>query len=226
MIEVEQIRIIAGLAMLSISSGIDIWKREIHDYYWLIFGAIALVISVIFWSESYLVRIGYAMIIAPIALIVWRMGLFGGADAFALIVLAGLCPVLTLSQNPVTPLTTLSNAAILIIIPISLNLIRNSYAVVTGQRIFEGFEESRGKKIAASMIGHKSKNPKYGFSIEELKEGKKKFSLRIHNAETAEFCTSPNTWITQGIPYLLLITGGFIIQLIFGDIFLNFFKMF
>ena len=166
------------------------------------------------------------MIIAPVALIVWRMGLFGGADAFALIVLAGLCPVQTLSENLVTPFTTLSNAAILIVVPISLNLIRNSYAIICGQRIFEGFEETRGKKIIASMIGHKSKNPKYGFSIEELKEGKKKFSLKVHNAETAEFCTSPNTWITQGIPYLLLITGGFCIQIIFGDVFLSFFQMF
>ena len=225
MIEVEQIRIIMGLTMLSIASGIDIWKREIHDYYWLIFGIIAVIISVIFWNESYFFRIGYAMIIVPIALIVWRMGLFGGADAFALIVLAGLCPVLTLSQNPVTPFTTLSNAAILIIVPISLNLIRNFYCVIRAQKIFDGFEESTGRKILASMIGHKSKNPKYGFSIESTSEGRKKFSLKIHNAETAEFCTSPNTWITQGIPYLLLITGGFIIQLIFGDIFLSFFKM-
>ena len=70
-------------------------------------------------------------------------------------------------------------------------------------------------------MGYKSKNPKFAFSIEKIEKGKKKLDLVIHHAEDQEFCTTPNTWITPGIPYLLLITGGFLIQLIYGDIILS-----
>jgi preflagellin peptidase FlaK len=60
-------------------------------------------------------------------------------------------------------------------------------------------------------MGYKSKNPKFAFSIEKTEKGKKKLDLAIHHAEDQEFCTTPDTWITPGIPYLLLITGGDII---------------
>ncbi len=70
-------------------------------------------------------------------------------------------------------------------------------------------------------MGYKSKNPKFGFAIEKIENGEKKFDLAMHHAENQEFCTTSNTWITPGIPYLLLITGGFIIQLFYGDVILS-----
>ena len=151
----------------------------------------------------------------------WRLGLFGGADAFALIALAVIAPMATISENVITPFTALSNAAILFVIPFLMNIIRNTIAQIKGERIFEGFDESVGKKIAAVVMGYKAKNPKFGFAIEKTENGKKKLDLALHHAENQEFCTKPNTWITPGIPYLLLITGGFIIQIFYGDILLG-----
>ena len=216
--DVFQLRVVIALVMLTVSSGLDIWKREIHDYYWMVFGAIAVIISVITFDQSNIPILLYSLIIVPIALVLWRFGLFGGADAFALIVLAGLCPLATLSDRTITPFTTLSNAAVLIVVPICWNLARNGFSILRGRKIFDGFDDSRARKIFAAMIGHQSKNPKFSFSIEHIINGKKRFRIQIHNAETAEFCTTPNTWVTQGIPYLLLITGGFCIQLLYGDI--------
>lgn len=178
----EVIGISVALVMLILGSIIDIWKREIHDYYW----------------------IG-----------------FGGTDAFALIALAVIAPMATLTDNPISPFTTLSNAAILFVIPFLINIIRNGMAKIKGEDIFEGFEESNPKKIIAMLIGYKAKNPKFAFSIEKIENGKKKISLTMHHAENQEFCDTPNTWITPGIPYLLLITGGFVIQLLFGDVILG-----
>ena len=123
--DVFQLRIVVGLVMLSVSSGLDIWKREIHDFYWLVFGAITVIISVLAFDQLNIATLLYSLIIVPIALVLWRLGLFGGADAFALIVLAGLCPMATLSNSIITPFTTLSNAALLIVVPISWNLARN-----------------------------------------------------------------------------------------------------
>lgn len=214
--------VILALVMLILGSIIDVWKREIHDYYWIGFGGAGLVLA--FFSPDVatrLVSIGFALVVAPFVIIVWRIGLFGGADAFALIALAVIAPMATMSDNQISPFTTLSNAALLFIIPFLFNMFRNMISQLRGANIFEGFDESLPKKIIASFIGYKSKNPKFAFSIEKIEKGKKKLDLSIHHAEYQEFCTTPDTWITPGIPYLLLITGGFIIQLIYGDVILS-----
>lgn len=213
-----------GLALTMLIGGsiIDIWKREIHDYYWIGFGSVGFLL--VFISSdliSNLLTIGFALIIAPFSILMWRIGLFGGADAFALIALAVIAPIATISENPVTPFTTLSNAAVLFVIPFLINIVRNTIAQIKGEHIFEGFNESAGKKLVAILIGYKAKNPKFGFAIEKIENGKKKLDLAFHHAENQEFCTKPNTWITPGIPYLLLITGGFIIQIVYGDIILG-----
>ena len=211
-----------ALTMLIVGSIIDVWKREIHDYYWIGFGVCGFLL-VFFSAEltSNLLTIGFALIIAPFVILMWRLGLFGGADAFALIAIAVIAPLATISENPVTPFTTLSNAAILFVIPFLINITRNIIAQIKGENIFEGFDENTGKKIAAALIGYKAKNPKFGFAIEKTIKGKKKFNLALHHAENQEFCTKPNTWITPGVPYLLLITAGFIIQIFYGDILLG-----
>ncbi len=214
--------VILALIMLVLGSIIDIWKREIHDLYWIGFGGAGIVLALLNPDIiTQLLSIGFALIIAPFVIIVWRIGLFGGADAFALIALAVIAPMATFSDNPTSPFTTLSNAALLFVIPFLFNLIRNAVSQIRGNNIFEGFDEPTYKKVIASFMGYKSKNPKFAFSIEKTEEGKKKLDLAIHHAEDQEFCTTPNTWITPGIPYLLLITGGFLIQLIYGDIILS-----
>ena len=216
------IGIVVALVMLIIASIVDIWKREIHDYYWIGFG-IGGVLLIFLSSDiiSDLMTLGFALIIAPFVILVWRIGLFGGADAFALITLAVIAPVATLSENPVTPFTTLSNAVILISIPLIINVLRNTLSKIKGNDIFEGFDESAVKKTIAIIMGYRSKNPKFGFAIEKTRKGKKRLDLKLHHAENQEFCTKPDTWITPGIPYLLLITGGFIIQLFYGDLLLG-----
>ncbi len=211
-----------ALTMLIVGSIIDIWKREIHDYYWIGFGVVGFLL--VFISPDLttnLLTIGFALIIAPFAILMWRLGLFGGADAFALIALAVIAPLATISENPITPFTTLSNAAILFVIPFLINISRNIIAQIKGENIFDGFDESTGKKIVAVLMGYKAKNTKFGFAIEKTKKCNKKFDLALHHAENQEFCTKPNTWITPGVPYLLLITAGFIIQILYGDILLG-----
>lgn len=220
--DIANIRILLALVMLSIASIIDIWKREINDILWIVFGAAAVVL--IFFEPDLantLKNIGIAMIIVPIVLVIWRLGVFGGADALGLIVLAALAPQATLSENLMTPISTLTNAAILSVIPIFVNVIRNLIALLNHKDIFEGFNETRTKKILAVFLGYRARNPKYGFPLETMEENHKKLNFSFHNAEKAEFCDKPDTWITPAMPYILYITGGFVLQLIFGDIILN-----
>lgn len=220
--ELFAIRIILAFSMLAIGCFFDIWKREVHDYLWIGFSGASLAILLVEPSPmGAIIEIGYALLIAPIVIIVWRMGLFGGADAFALMTLAVIAPQFTLSENVITPFTTLSNAAFLFVVPLLVNALRNVTSIIKHENIFEGFNETTGKKIIAMFIGYRAKNPQYGFSIEKQDGAIKKLEFSFHHAENEEFANTSNTWITPGIPYLLLITGGFIIQIIYGDIILS-----
>ena len=224
--ELNQLRIIAAIAMLGYASYTDVTKREVSDYIWIVFGALSVVLLFLepqFWQA--LTNVGISLIVAPIVLIIWRLGMFGGADAFAIIVLALLVPQITMSENTITPFTILTNAVIISIIPFFVNLTRNLIAIGNKNDIFEGFSETRKKRIIALFIGYKAKNPKYSFSIEKKVGKHKKLNLVMHHAEYAEFCEKPNTWVTPGIPYMLFITAGFLVQLFYGDIIFSFFGL-
>ncbi|MDX1596421.1 MAG: A24 family peptidase C-terminal domain-containing protein [Nitrosopumilaceae archaeon] len=225
-LDINIIRISIAVCMLSIATALDIKNREIHDGLWIIFGVISAVL--LFFEpnlQQTLLTIGFSLIVAPFVLLMWRFGLFGGADAFGVIVLASLAPMTTLSEHTVTPFTIVVNSAILSILPLVGNLIKNLIALAKKENIFEGFEESALKKIFAMFIGYRSKNPKYSFSIEQTIGGEKKLDLRLHNSDKEQFCYTKNTWVTLGLPYMVFIFGGFLIQLIYGDIFFNIFNI-
>ena len=225
-IDINHLRIILAIGMLGLASFYDVKKREISDLIWIIFGIIAILL--IFLEpdfDSFIITLGISLIVAPFVLIIWRLGLFGGADAFAVIVLSALVPQATFSENVVTPFTILTNAVILSISPMIVNFVRNLIKVAKKENIFEGFNETKTKQILAMFIGYKAKNPKFGFSIEKKSGKRKKLNLSLQHAEYAPFCTTPNTWITPGVPYMLFIAAGFVLQLLYGDIVFNFFGL-
>ncbi|MGI0089118.1 MAG: prepilin peptidase, partial [Nitrosopumilaceae archaeon] len=146
LLDISSLRIIFALTMLAIASVLDIWKREIHDYLWIGFGTVAVVL--IFFEPNMsdaLKSTGISLIIVPLALAIWRFGIVGGADALGLIVLGGLAPLATISDNAVSPFTTLTNAALLSTITLIANAVRNLITISRNQNIFEGFEETRIK---------------------------------------------------------------------------------
>lgn len=225
--DLNLLRIFLALGMLGYASYTDVTKREISDFIWVVFGALAAVLLIFEPNlTDALLNIGFSLIVAPIVLIIWRSGFFGGADAFAIIILAVLVPQITLTDGMVTPFTILTNTVLISIIPLFINLFRNIVSIASKNDIFEGFNEPARKKIMAMFLGYRAKNPKYGFSIEKKAGKNKKLNLVLHHAEYAEFCTTPNTWITPGVPYMLFITSGFIAQLLFGDIIFSFFSSF
>ncbi len=226
--DINSIRIILALFMLGIASYTDVKKRGIDDRVWMIFGGFAAVL--LFFTPNLfnsLITIGISLIIVPVALFIWRIGFFGGADAFALIVLAALAPESTFSISQVHPFTTLINTALLSIIPVGANVMRNIISILRHENIFKGFEnETRKNKIIAMFVGHRSKNPKFSFSIEKRDGNSRRLDFALKNADNEEFCSSSDTWVTPGMPYMIYIFGGFIIQLVYGDIIFNIIKMF
>jgi len=221
-VDIFQIRILFAIVMLSSATVIDIKKREISDLMWIIFGVISVIL--LFFEENMIQAafgVGFSLIVAPLVLILWRFGLFGGADALGLIVLSALAPMATFSESAVSPFSILVNSALLSITPMLINFVRNSIRILRKEDIFQNFDEPKSKKIFAMFLGYKSKNPKYSFSLETQVGGKKRLNIALHHSDTAEYCTTPNTWVTPGLPFMIFIFAGFILQLIFGDIILK-----
>ncbi len=220
--DIFYIRILLALVMLSSATIIDIRKREISDLMWIIFGVIA---GILLFFEPDIVEaafgVGFSLIVAPLVLILWRFGLFGGADALGLIVLSALALMATLSDLAVSPFSILVNSALLSVSPMIINFIRNSVLILRKEDIFHDFDETKSKKIFAMFLGYRSKNPKYSFSLERQEGKKKRLNIALHHSDTAEYCTTPDTWVTPGLPFMIFILGGFIIQLLFGDVILR-----
>lgn len=220
--DIFQIRILFAIVMLASATIIDIRKREISDLMWVVFGAVSVIL--LFFEEDIiqaLFGVGFSLIVAPVVLILWRFGLFGGADALGLIVLSALAPMATLSDSVVSPFSIVVNSALISITPMIINFTRNSIRLLRKDNIFQDFEEPTLKKIFVMFIGYKSKNPKYSFSLETQVGKKKKLNIALHNSDTAEYCNTPNTWVTPGLPFMIFIFGGFILQLFFGDVILS-----
>ncbi len=218
-LDIGHIRILLALVMLVSATIIDIRKREISDLMWIIFGVIA---GVLLFFEPNLMEaalsVGFSLIVAPLVLVLWRFGLFGGADALGLIVLSALAPMATLSDSAISPFTILVNSALISISPMIINFVRNSVLILRNQDIFHDFDETKSKKIFAMFLGYRAKNPKYSFSLEQKVGNKKRLNITLHHSDTAEYCTTPDTWVTPGLPFMIFILGGFIIQLLFGDV--------
>ena len=225
--EITIVRMIAAFAMLGLASFFDLKKREINDMLWIGFSALSIVL--IFFSPEIWTSIrivGVSLIIAPVTLVLWRFGVFGGADAFCLIVLASLAPMFTLSASQITPFSTLTNAAILSVTPLFVNLCRNVVSILRKEDIFAGIDETRTKKIIAVFIGYKAKNPKYSFSLERMVDGKKRLDFSLKHAEQTLFCNDQGVWVTPGVPYVLYIAAGFVVQVLYGDIIFNAIRLF
>jgi preflagellin peptidase FlaK len=129
--------------------------------------------------------------------------------------------MITINASQITPFSTLTNAAILSISPLFVNLCRNVIAIMRKEDIFKGIDETRTKKMIAMFIGYKAKNPRYSFSLERIVDGKKQLDFSLKHAEQTLFCDEKEVWVTPGVPYVLYITAGFTIQVFFGDIIFN-----
>lgn len=235
-IDIELIRILLAAGMLGGASFFDMRKREVSDLLWVFFGIIALAVYALefAYGETFdpLTTTIPILIAAAVSFGIYKSGLFGGADALALVTLAVILPTFSgrlenilpagsaFLLHPIVPLVVLSNAVILSLFQIGFNLINNAaYASKNPGRLFEGLEhESIGRKIVAVAIGYRTGRPGYAFPIEQTIDGRRQFSFAPKNAETAEYESRRNVWVTRGTPFLAFMLAGFIVMLFVGDL--------
>jgi preflagellin peptidase FlaK len=249
----EASRVLLSLFFLAFSSLYDFKTREVSNKMWIIFGPAGFALLFLQFLTDYsvsgegvliqwLVSIGLTTIIA---LVLFYVGFFGGADSKALICLSIALPVYPSFTYeyirilvPFFPIAVLVNSvlgsSLLVVFIIGYNLCR---MLLKGERLFEGLEkEPFWSKIVAFATGFRvdSEKMKKGshymplewFSREE--DGKIIRHLKVtprleddpqKEAQLAEFLNELHgkMWVTPGLPFLVFVTAGFIAALLVGD---------
>ena len=219
-----EIRLIACAVMLVLASVMDLKKREISDKIWISFAGLGLLITAIEFSSNSINMFQYAFgiaITAPIAYGVYRSGLFGGADAKALVAIAVLVPFydLPFKIHGFTAFTVLTNATILTFAHVAHNVVRNAIDLGKGKPVFEGFEESGLRKTLAFFLGFRTAAPNgYLFAMESVSDGKRRFNFHPGSYDDYVNANVKNLWVTPALPFIVYMALGFLFMIMFGDL--------
>jgi len=226
----DLVRMALALAMFGCACYFDLKKRSVSDFLWIGFASAAGIVYVFDFPSSYGEGIMTAFSIGLAAAVsygIYRSGLFGGADMLAIITFSAIMPLYGYSSlirlegtppsfHPFAPLIVLTNAVVLSLVQVIWNLLRN---FARKDRLFEGLQhEPASKKILAVMIGQRSENPKFAFPIERVVNGKREFDFALKPAETAEYETRKDVWVTSATPFLAFIAAGYGMMILGGDI--------
>jgi preflagellin peptidase FlaK len=248
---VDAARILLSLAMLGYTSWVDLKTREVYDIVWAVFGALGLILNVYEIYVGSLTLILFAVSVAfsaALALIIGYLGLYGWADALALIALSILHPVQPRSVSPILgiasiiyPLSLFSNSALAGASFAIVLFLRNVITASRGERLFQGFEGgSTMKKVAVMFTGVKMRTssvrgPPFQYPLElppeEGSSGRRLILLPdIQDDDSAEEIFSTlreeglsSVWVSHTLPFLVFITIGYIMTLTIGDLALAFF---
>jgi preflagellin peptidase FlaK len=242
--------ILITLVFFSLGSYFDLKSREVSDRVWLAYApfGVALTIGrlIVDQSASFLVLASICLTVV-LSFGLFYLGLFGGADAKAI-----LCMGLAIPINPSTyrPLIGYAYPFFPIIVTITSYLCSTSVVLWLGLRnivdylhrgeqMFEGFHEESGwRKALACLTGFpvelaRLRSTFYLYPMEKIVQSEstvhRAFRLFVSAEEDREqeILTLENqlqqieyageVWVTPGLPQLLFLLIALIITLIAGD---------
>lgn len=229
------LKIIFGGIILFHASYLDIKKREIEEWHWIVLVIVGLVhaIYLSFMFQSFrplLITGGVFFLMFGIALLLFYLGLFGGGDGKMLMGIGALLPSLPGKEYAfgLFPISVFDNALILsILLPIAIlfyNIFRRDSP--------KEYDSGKIKKILAMLVGYRIKTEKLSdkfYPLEEFKNGKRTIRLFIgdldfdfgkYKDELNEKGLE-NLWATPGLPFVVPITFGYFVAVFFGDIMLR-----
>lgn len=245
-------RVVLCLGFLIYASWSDYKTREVSNKVWAIFGPLALALTgfqfLVFSSQPFELITTYVLsfaITSGLALAIFYVGGFGGADAKAFICIALALPIYPsalLAQpvgfvSPLFPITIFTNSVLLGALSVFYTLFRNLlWSARNKKSMFEGMkQESFGHKVLAVISGYKVKLSKlengHMYPLEDVETSedgtKRRKLLSFPKYEDREDIISrlresmketSEVWVTPGLPLLVFITAGVIIALTYGDI--------
>jgi len=145
---------------LFIASVQDVRSREVSDKIWCIAIPVGILLTFIEGALTpnypHLLALLSGAFSIGLAFIIYYAGLYGGADAKALVAIAVTIPLPPygyLSSSPFFPLTVLGNGIILSLFLVPACLLWNAYSCLRGMDLFSGIDASRWEKLIAIFIG-------------------------------------------------------------------------
>jgi preflagellin peptidase FlaK len=245
-------RVVLCLGFLIYASWSDYKTREVSNKVWVIFGPVALALTglqfLVFSSQPFELIITYVLsfaITSGLALAVFYIGGFGGADAKAFMCIALALPIypsglLVQPQgfvSPLFPITIFTNSVLLGALSVFYTLFRNLlWSAINKESIFENMKtESFSHKVLAIISGYKVKMSKlengHMYPLEDVETAedgtKKRKLLTFPKYEDREDIIkrlkenvkeNSEVWVTPGLPLLIFITVGLLIAINYGDI--------
>ena len=239
------IKTIAVFAVLGYAAWSDLKYREVDDKAWVILSLIAIPLTTLEVLSGHLAIhwLLLSMLISfVIGLLVYVLGLFGGADAKALWCLGVALPVypslkplivepLFPVQHPFFPVSVFNNMLVLAALTSVYVLVRNMTYKLRGGKLFDGYEEPLRRKVLAILIGYKVKALKLSrgshvFLMEERVGGSRKLKLGKLLAAAKEeelglhgdYKPDEELWVTPALPMLVYMFIGLILALLLGDL--------
>ncbi|MCD6530616.1 prepilin peptidase [Candidatus Bathyarchaeota archaeon] len=243
----DLIRTSVSAVFLTLGSLYDLKYREVPDKLWLLYASTGLFLTLtqsISGDSNFLLIAGLSLLVtSALSIVIFYLGLFGGADAKALI-----CLSLTIPTPPTLhrggdilrlfPITVFNNsvltAALLTMGFLLYNLL---WKLKTGENLFRGLgREPAYKKLITLMTGYKidvrnlaKKEFTYPLEEAEIDEDGKVvrrlvLSARIEEDEEIERRLNSlrrlncKVWATPALPFLIFITLGFFLSLLTGDL--------
>lgn len=241
------------MSFMLYASWSDIKTREVSNKVWAVLGPVGLALTLIqiFLTGSYSMLDDFALaflITTGLAIGLFYLGFFGGADAKALICLSVSLPYIpneffsplsSLICERILPISALFNAILTSVFMVLYALLRNVFWAASGKPLFEGLKsEPLSKKLASLFTGYKVKvsnlNKIYLYPIEKIEETPedgitRKFQVFVQAEADREDAVNKieefskrglvkEVWVTPALPFLVFITVGLFASLLFGDI--------
>ena len=237
------IRVPLVVLMFLYGSYKDIKTREISDFVWIIFGSIAVVLDVYellvgsLGLVTLLVSVGFSVVFG---LLTGYLGLFGEADALALVALALLSPVPPVFftgggfQPILMPLSVLSNSVLMAASLAIVVLGRNT--LDGGKDLFAGYGSvSWFTKIILLFTGRRARldkirGPPYEYPLEKISDGVVSLTLRPDISDDEKAGTilrklkdngREYVWVSYSIPFIVALLLGYLVTVFYGDIVLT-----
>lgn len=232
------------MGILGYASWKDVNERRVENRVWVLMVCLGLPAGLLIQLAYYkeygipiaLYSLASSAITCTIAVLLFQLGLYGGADAKAMIALSLIRPLKIWGNSvDLVPITTFANSVVLSLSAIVPILGWNTYMhFVRHVKLFEGYEAGLPTKILVLITSIKVKKKELARSmdkyivIEEWKNGKKYLRLKIKYDEQSTVTHSSQeeyVWVTPTLPFILFILLGYILTLMNVNLALNLAKM-
>lgn len=194
MYDVESLRQIVALSMLSLASYFDIRKREVNDIVWIIFGGTCAILYLFEPIDS--ITILYLGIGVAIGITWVLTRAFGQADGLALIALAITLPAH--ERLPVGLIVSIATPFLAALYSLCSNMSYNTSDLLHG-RLFLGVCEKLHRKAFAFLVLHrKRRHERFVFPAQNAD----KFVFHFRPKIDLEFSNDFHGYVTSALPLI------------------------